>query len=74
MKITGKVEHITLYDDRVTYEVTAPKKRYRVCSDGRQAVKDAVFLREGQRIEISGMPKGKLIIVKDAKIDISMPL
>ena len=73
MIINGKIEgEIEILDDRVCYQVTENREKYRVCSKEKQAVKDALFLREGQHIRIRGEPCGEAILVKESKIDITM--
>ena len=72
MQINGRIEgSIAILDDRVLYRVRDDAEQYRVCSTNRQAVKDALFLREGQHIRIRGEPDGETIRVEEAKIDIT---
>ncbi len=71
MKIDGKIEgSIIINRDSVIYCIKEEKKEYRVLSVNRQAIKDAIFLRQGQRISIEGNVKNNTILVKESKIDI----
>lgn len=72
MQINGKVlGNIEIANDRVRYDVISEDQRFHIYSMDRQAVKDAVFLKEGQYIEISGIMDKKDIISKGSKIDIT---
>ena len=72
MRIEGIVKgDVTIFDDAVTYDVISDERNYHIKSKGRQALKDAIFLREGQFIEISGIMDEDKIISKGSKIDIT---
>ena len=71
MRINGRIENIEILNDQVKYDILKENKRYNVMSKDRQAVKDAIFLRQGQIIKINGMADGDMILVEDARIDIT---
>ena len=72
MQINGKVSgSVEILNDRVTYDVISEEQRFHIYSKDRQAVKDAIFLKEGQYIEISGIIDKDKIKSKGSKIDIT---
>ena len=71
MHINGKIENIEIMDNSVKYNVIKEDKSYNVLSLNRQAVKDAIFLRRGQNINIDGNSDGDVIYVSKAMIDIN---
>jgi hypothetical protein len=71
MHINGKIENIEIKDNSVKYNVIKEDKSYNVLSLNRQAVKDAIFLRQGQNINIDGNSDGDVIYVSKAMIDIN---
>lgn len=71
MHINGKIENIEIMDNSVKYNVIKEDKSYNVLSLNRQAVKDAIFLRQGQNINIDGNSDGDVIYVSKAMIDIN---
>ena len=53
--MTGRVcSDILLKDDKAIYSVETDSGTYLVITSGKQAVLDAVFLRDGMRIMIEG--------------------
>ncbi len=70
MHINGKIEKIDVKDDHVEYDISRKDKRYHVRSENKQAVKDAVFLRKGQKIEIRGTGGDGMILVRESRLDI----
>ena len=71
MLINGRIGKVEIGDDQVLYRITNDNEKYQVCSKDRQAVKDALFLREGQHIRIEGEADHDMIFVKEARIDIT---
>ena len=71
MHINGKIENIEIMDNSVKYNVIKEDISYNVLSLNRQAVKDAIFLRQGQNINIDGNSDGDVIYVSKAMIDIN---
>ena len=71
MHINGKIENVEIMDNSVKYNVIKEDKSYNVLSLNRQAVKDAIFLRQGQNINIDGKSDGDVIYVSKAMIDIN---
>ncbi|MBR6452325.1 MAG: hypothetical protein IKS87_06435 [Lachnospiraceae bacterium] len=71
MRINGRIGKVEIGDDRVLYRVTDDREDYQICSKDRQALKDALFLREGQHIRIEGEPECDMILVREARIDIT---
>lgn len=58
-------------DNEVVYEVDVGGECLMAESSGRQAVKDYLFVRKGQNIEIEGNMADSHIEVSSAKIDIA---
>ncbi len=72
MRIEGRIEgNIEIAGNNVKYHVVIGQNTYQFRSENKQAVKDAIFLREGQSIIIRGAPEGDWINVKEAWIDIT---
>jgi hypothetical protein len=72
MRVEGKIEgNIEIAGNKVKYHVASGGDSYQVCSQNKQAVKDAIFLRKGQRVIIRGAPEGDQINVKESWIDIT---
>lgn len=68
----GKViKEPEIFEDKATYELSYCGKQISAESSGRQAVKDFLFIRRGQDVEIEGDPSKNHIKVSKAKIDIS---
>ncbi|SEM68232.1 hypothetical protein SAMN04487770_1651 [Butyrivibrio sp. ob235] len=71
MIICGRVEgKIIVADNTVMYNVLQGQEKHHVRSVGRQAAKDAIFLREGQSIEVQGSTEDKMLLAQESKIDI----
>lgn len=58
-------------DNKVIYEINVDGGEFMVGSIGVQAVKDYLFVRKGQSIEIEGNITNSYIDVQKAKIDIA---
>lgn len=73
MNILGTVKSdVKLSDEcRASYEISSGGRAYRVRSDGKQAIKDAIFIRKGQTISIEGTISNNTMEVETARIDIS---
>ena len=73
MNILGTVKSdVELSDEcRAFYEISSDGKAYRIKSEGKQAIKDAIFIRKGQTISIEGTISSDTMEVESAKIDIS---
>jgi len=70
MLINGKIEKVDIIDDHVEYDIFRKDKRYHVRSEEKQAVKDAIFLRKGQSIEIKATSRDGVILAKESRLDI----
>ncbi len=70
MRVNGKIDKIEILDDQVRYNIQSADKEYNVRSVNRQAIKDAIFLREGQTILVNGVSENDVLLVNEAKIDI----
>ena len=57
--------------DKVAYKVMSDDIKYDVVSSGKQAMKDLIFIRKGQEIEIQGNLEGEMIQAEKSKISIS---
>jgi hypothetical protein len=72
MYVDGRIEgNIEIDDNDVKYHIAQGCNTYQIRSEKKQAVKDAIFLRVGQRLIIRGAPVGDSIYVKEALIDIT---
>ncbi len=72
MRINGIVSgNIDIYDDEVSYEVKDCDNSYHVISKDIQALKDAIFIREGQYISVDGERINESIMSKRSQIDIT---
>ena len=70
MRVNGKIDKIDILDEQVRYNIQSADKEYNVRSLNRQAIKDAIFLREGQTILVNGVSENDVLLVNEAKIDI----
>lgn len=71
MKIKGIVTNeATLNEDTAMYSVSMSDNQYVIESSGRQAVKDYIFIREGQLVEVEGTIKDKCIVSQKTRIEI----
>lgn len=70
MHVNGKIEKIEVLDDQVRYNIQSAHDEYNVRSVNRQAVKDAIFLREGQTVQVDGVSENGVLLVNESKIDI----
>lgn len=70
MHVNGKIEKIEVLDDQVRYNIRSAHDEYNVRSVNRQAVKDAIFLREGQTVQVDGVSENGVLLVNESKIDI----
>lgn len=70
MHVNGKIEKIEILDDQVRYDIRSAQNAYKIRSVNRQAVKDAIFLREGQTIRVDGVSENGIVLVNEAIIDI----
>jgi len=60
-----------IINNKAIYEISIDGKRFTAESVGNQAIKDYLFIRKGQNVEIEGDISDKHIEVQQAKIDIS---
>lgn len=71
MKIKGLVTNeATINQDTAMYSVSMSDNQYVIESFGRQAVKDYIFIREGQLVEVEGTFKDKGIVAQKTRIEI----
>lgn len=67
--ITGEVIDESVKEDSGTkYHVLADETEYEVVAKGRQAIKDYLFVRKHQQVEIEGILEAKRIFLEKAKI------
>ena len=72
MKIVGVVETDALAsDNEAMYKVDSDGVSYEIISTDKQAVKDMIFLRKGQKIEVDATVVNNNYISKGAIIDIA---
>lgn len=72
MQIDGIVSGgIDILNDSITYDVINEDQIYHIWSKDNQAVKDAIFIREGQYISIDGERINECILAKRSQIDIT---
>ncbi|MCR4865409.1 MAG: hypothetical protein K5921_00630 [Lachnospiraceae bacterium] len=72
MHIKGIVNgDIDILDDSVQYAICSDDKDFTILSKGHQAIKDAIFIRNGHYIEISGIMDKEKIISNRSRIDIT---
>ena len=68
----GTVTDEAIYEkDKAAYKVMSDDIKYDVVSSGKQAMKDLIFIRKGQEIEIQGNLEGEMIQAEKSKISIS---
>lgn len=71
MKIKGIVTNdATINQDTAMYSVSMSDNQYVIESSGRQAVKDYIFIREGQLVEVEGTFKDKCIMSQKTRIEL----
>ncbi|HJC25227.1 MAG TPA: hypothetical protein H9761_16255 [Candidatus Eisenbergiella merdavium] len=71
MEIKGSVTAGVIRDNETgRYKVDVGGREYEVVSKGRQAIKDYLFIRKGQRLEIEGEEENSRIRLEKCKIDI----
>ncbi|MCQ2535529.1 MAG: hypothetical protein MJ110_01010 [Lachnospiraceae bacterium] len=71
MKIWGVVEkEATVVQGKVQYQVKSGEKCYDIISKDRQAVKDLIFLREGQNIEVDVIQKNQDYLSRGSIIEL----
>ena len=71
MKIKGIVTNdATINQDTAMYSVSMSDNQYVIESSGRQAVKDYIFIREGQLVEVEGTFKDKCIVSQKTRIEL----
>lgn len=67
--ITGKVvDELVKENDQTKFHIAADGAEYEVVSRGRQAIKDYLFVRKHQQVEVEGILEAKRIFLKKAKI------
>lgn len=72
MKIVGVVETEALAsDNEAKYKVDSDGISYEIVSTDKQAVKDLIFLRKGQKIEVDATVVNNNYVSKGAIIDIA---
>lgn len=71
MKIKGIVTNeATINQDTAKYSVNMSDNQYVIESSGRQAVKDYIFIRKGQFVEVEGTFMDKCIVSKKTRIEL----
>ena len=71
MKIKGIVTNEAIINQGTAkYSVNMSDNQYVIESSGRQAVKDYIFIREGQLVEVEGTFKDKCIVSKKTRIEL----
>ncbi len=71
MIINGIVDdNIKMIENHIEYDITDNDKEYHISSYGRQAVKDAIFIKKGYRVKIEGWKDQNSILVEKAQISI----
>ena len=63
-----------LSEGRAGYDIISGDERYLVRSEGRQAIKDAIFVRKGQYMDITGEADDHVIKPEISRIDIRSEL
>ena len=62
MRMIGRVtEDVTRDKEFGRYRINVGGREYEIVSSGRQAIKDYLFIRKGQRVEIEGETEGERI-------------
>ena len=71
-KIKGTVESMAdlTYDNKASYDIISEGERYIVTSEGKQAIKDMIFIRRGQQVCIDADVTGRTLKVRSSMIDI----
>ena len=71
MKIRGVVEkEAAINGNEVKYQVNSNGSSYDIISKEKQAVKDLIFLRKGQNVEVEAFQKDNRYISQGSVIDI----
>ena len=71
MKIKGIVTNEAIINQgKAKYSVNMSDNQYVIESSGRQAIKDYIFIREGQLVEVEGTFKDKCIVSKKTRIEL----
>ncbi len=70
--IKGTVESMAYLkcDNKASYGIISEGERYTVTSEGRQALKDMIFIRKGQQVCIDADADGRTLTVRSSMIDI----
>ncbi|MDO4464624.1 MAG: hypothetical protein Q4C57_08745 [Bacillota bacterium] len=71
MQLSGIVkEEVSLEQDISSYILEGNEECYQVIATGKQALKDYLFVRKGQKVKLEGKEAGGSIIVEQAKIEL----
>ncbi len=70
--IKGTVESTAYltYDNKASYGIISEGEQYTVISEGRQALKDMIFIRKGQQVCIAADVNGRTLLAGSSVIDI----
>lgn len=67
--ISGEItDDVRKDEDGSRYHISADGTEYEVVTRGRQAIKDYLFVRKHQQVEIEGILEAKRIFIEKAKI------
>ena len=67
MKIIGSVcSEVKYSEGKSNYKISCSQYEYEVISYGKQAIKDFIFIRKGQNVEVDGnLKKEKIYPIKE---------
>lgn len=68
-EVISEVE-VNSYDSR--FRLRNQNQTYTVIASGMQAMKDYLFVRKGQRVEVEGKEKENVIVLESAKITLQL--
>lgn len=68
-EVISEVE-VNSYDSR--FKLRNQNQTYTVITSGMQAMKDYLFVRKGQRMEVEGKAKENVIVLESAKITLQL--
>ncbi|MBO4373867.1 MAG: hypothetical protein J5829_02060 [Lachnospiraceae bacterium] len=71
-RIKGTVESMAdlTYDNKASYGIISEGEKYIVTSEGKQALKDLIFIRKGQQVCIDADVSGRTLKAISSVIDI----
>ena len=68
MKVKGFVREVTLQGENSSYILDDGAKSYRVHASGIQAIKDYLFVREGQQMQVKGRREDDILYAEKSLI------